>query len=165
MIQTKRKTIAEFTFELSELPAFTALTAFQRFLAIAGPLLPTLAQAFKIAKGRDLSNPNSGMSEEDRGKLIAVISETLPGALARASPGEVLELAKVLLEPCMVQPKGGKLVRFLEVGDELLRGRLPVLLQLMVWSVGVHFGSFFGALGASALAAPAAESNSSSPTS
>jgi hypothetical protein len=158
----KKKTIGEFTFELSELPAFTALTAFQRFLAIAGPLLPTLATAFKLSKGKTAAGE---LTEEDRGKLIAVIADTLPGALAHAKPDEVLELAKVLLEPCMVQPKGGKLVRFLDVGDELLRGRLPILLQLMAWAVGVHFGSFFAALGASALAAPAVAPSSSSQTS
>lgn len=154
-LQTKKKVIDEFTFELTELPAFTALTAFQRFLAIAGPLLPTLANTFKLMKGRT----EAEMNDEARAKLLDVLAESLPKALSFSKPGELEELSKVLLEPCLVQPKGGKMVRFLEVGDELLRGRLPVLMQLIAWAVGVHFGSFFAGLGASA---PAPEERSSS---
>lgn len=148
-VQVKRKVIAEFSFELTELPGFAALTAFQRFLAIAGPLLPTLASAFKLMKGQT----GTEMTAESRGKLLETIADTLPKALAGSKPGELEELSKVLLQDCLVQPKGGKMVRFLEVADELMRGRLPVLLQLIAWAVGVHFGSFFAELGALAPAA------------
>lgn len=159
MIKTERKTIGEFTFELEQLPAFTALPAFHRFLAIAGPGFPMLAQAFKAMKGE-----GAEVAADGRAKMLDIIGAGLPDVLMRAKPDEVLELSKVLLETCLVQPKGGKLTRFLDVGDELLRGRLPVLLQLIGWAVRVHFGSFFDVLGAGALKAAPAASSSSSPT-
>lgn len=149
MIETAKKTIGGYSFELSQLPAFTALPAFQRFLAVAGPMLPTLATVYKTMKGKRLTE----LGDEDAQKLIDAVTNNLPAALVRANPEEVLDLAKVLLEPCLVKV-GKKLQRFNDVGDALLVGQLPVLLQLIGWAVTVHFGSFFPARGLVATEAP-----------
>jgi hypothetical protein len=150
------------TFKLGQLPAWTAFEAFHRFLAIAGPVLPALAGAFGAVKGK---KPGEPLSEDAKAKLLEALAEGLPVALMKCAPGELRALAQQLLGPCIVTTPDGKNAELLEVMDNLLVGKLPLLLQLLGWAVQVHFGSFLAGLGS--LGAPAAPeaSPSSSPKS
>jgi hypothetical protein len=145
-VQTHKKTLGGLDFELTELPAFEGLDAFQRFLGIISPSLPALSKGFSAFRSK---KPGEALSPEARAALIDAIAVALPEVLMRCRPGELSELSRIVLGPCLVQTKGPKkqLAKLLDIVDELLRGKLDVLLQLLVWGVQVQFRSFSSLLG------------------
>lgn len=150
MIEVSKKNIGGLSLELSQLPAFSALPAFHRFLAYIGPAVPALAVTLKQLKGKKLA----ALTPEVAVPLLAGLLEALPSVLVKSPPEETVELAKLLLAPCIVVMGDGRRARLLEVADEVLTGKLKAMLEIIGWAVQVHFGGFFDELGAAAARAP-----------
>lgn len=159
-LETQTKKIGGLSFRLSQLPAWTAFTAFHRFLAIAGPVLPALSTVFKSMSSK---KPGEPLSAEAKQQVLEAIAVGLPEALMRCKPDELRELSETLLKPCVVIMGDGKSAQLPDVIDSVLTGRLPVLVQLVGWAVMVHFGSFISDLGMFGAPAVTEQSPSTSP--
>jgi hypothetical protein len=159
-IEVQTKKIGGLTFKLSQLPAWTAFRAFHRFLSIVGPVFPALAAAFRAVRGK---TPGEPLSDDAKAKLLDGLASGLPEALMRCKPEELEALAKELLAPCIITMPTGKSAELLDVLDEVLSGKLPVLIQLLGWAVKVHFGDFLPGLMTSGALEALEPSPSSSP--
>lgn len=135
------KRIQGLDFQLSMLPARSALEQFHRTVRICGPGLPELL--------RTLAKPGGVKAD-----LMAVGGAVFL-ALARAETADVMDLQKVLLEPCRVK-QDGKWAQLSDVYDVVMQGKIWGQLNLLLWAVQLNFADFFDELKSAAATAPVA---------
>lgn len=156
-VQIQTKTIGGMKFSLAQMSGWENFEAFQRFMSIAGPLLPAIGTAFRLAMGKKTAPAKADgsdgeeaatkdLSAEEKSEMLEAITRGLPDALRGCTPKQMRELAEMMLASCTVGI-GGKKVRLLDVFDSEMTGKLNVVLGLLGWAVLVHFGSFLPSLG------------------
>lgn len=126
----EEKRIQGLDFQLSMLPARSALEQFHKTVRICGPGLPELL--------RQIAKPG-GVRD------TMAVGGAVFAALARAETPDVMDLQKVLLEPCRVK-QDGKWVQLSDVYDVVLQGKIWGQLNLLLWAVQLNFADFFNEL-------------------
>ena len=115
-------------------------------------IAPGLSKAGKLAEGGDIENAEL----EDLAPAIGALFETLDDDKVDALLGEVLKHATIV----MPDEAGHLKVYDLSKGDEIdfaFTGKLPLMFAVVKYALEVNFGGFFGAKGALAAIAAAAE--------
>lgn len=150
MIKHDTKTIQGLKFQLGMVPAMQSLESMPRVLALVGPAISSLKDAVTGGK-------------VDPSKMLEV-GTGIVTHLGKASPKELVEVAKILLAPCQVQ-EDGKWVDLLSVFDVMMQGRIFTVLNLIAWAVQLNYQDFFALLpDAKSGAGTASSSSTDQPT-
>lgn len=165
MLSSQTRTIGEFTFTVSQLPAMKATKLFYRLSAVAVPVLGRAAQGLELdsldmSKGAANANVNISSLLKNAGDAAQLFFEKM-------SEADFEKTVRELLETATFSKDGSEGTRLMPQFDVVLAGEVGVILQLVAFALEVNFKDFLPGLVArvKGAAAMASKSNSKGPQS